>query len=134
MNNLKWNDDYKIGIERIDNQHKELFRRTNLAIESLLNDDENGIRDVLIFLSDYIVEHFEDEEEFQKEIYYPEYSDHKEKHRELEEKVKGLIEEFMESEDKSVVSITVNTFLVDWLINHISQEDRKIGNYYKNLT
>lgn len=134
MNSLKWNDEFETGIEKIDNQHKELFRRTQMAIDSLLKDDEEGIRDVLMFLNDYIVEHFNDEEEFQKEISYPKYDEHKAKHENLVHKVKELIEEFKKSKDKSVVSITINTFLVDWLINHISQEDKGIANYYKNLT
>lgn len=134
MNNLKWNDEYKIGIENIDEQHKEIFRRTSLAMESLMKDQEDGIRKVLEFLKAYVIDHFQAEEKFQISIDYPEKEKHAELHREFVDTVMSMIDEFDKSKDKKVASITVNTVLIDWLINHICVEDLKIAKYYKNLT
>ena len=59
---MMWKDSYRLGVERIDHQHMELFRMT----EDLVNTVQEGAnaqtcQRVLGFLKDYVIYHFRDE-------------------------------------------------------------------------
>ena len=63
---MMWKDSYRLGVERIDQQHMELFRMT----EDLVNAVKAGAgveeyQKALGFLKDYVVYHFRDEEAYQ---------------------------------------------------------------------
>lgn len=70
--NLIWDDNLSVGIDNIDNQHKELLNCIeNLitAIEHSRSNDE--IIKTLDFLEEYVIKHFTAEEEIQAKTNYP---------------------------------------------------------------
>ncbi|MDD2367577.1 MAG: bacteriohemerythrin [Desulfuromonadaceae bacterium] len=130
---IEWRDSLSIGVEAIDNQHKELLSR----FDKLLNACQEGkgiaeLKVLLLFLEEYVHTHFRDEEALQKLHRYPEYESHKAEHIYFIEQLKKLKAET----DKSGVSthhvVETNNMLLKWLLNHISKVDTTLGKFLKS--
>lgn len=124
-----WKDEYKVGIDKVDEQHRQLFDK----IEHLLEIAKSGSREsnrrecmeVIDFLVNYTIFHFETEEKLQKEKRYVSYEEHVKIHREFTNTV--LVYKDMLSSNFS--SKTLKSFigtLLAWLVNHVCVCDKKI--------
>jgi hemerythrin len=129
-----WKEKHKIGVELIDGQHKELFRRVldfikTVQAEGPWESKLSKVKETLEFMKEYVITHFNDEEVYQKEIGYPEY----EKHRQIHAKFKGEVQKYAERfRQEGYGEEIVQEFggkLMAWLINHVAGEDQKIGDY-----
>ena len=101
---MLWKDRYKLGVPRIDEQHKELFRRVGLFLQVLRSAvcwDEKlqQLNEMLEFMKGYVVEHFHDEEEYQLSINYPGYEIHKQIHSDMVNYVQDVSRQFEQSDD-----------------------------------
>lgn len=131
-----WKDKYKIGVDLIDEQHKELFQRVSDFLRSVQSvgdwDDKSGkVKETMDFMQNYVVEHFADEEVYQQEISYPEYEEHKAIHDRFRSMVNSYADRF-ESEGYS--QALVQEFggkLMTWLIMHVAATDQKLGTYVR---
>ncbi|MFA7061003.1 MAG: bacteriohemerythrin [Pedobacter sp.] len=127
---IEWRESLAIGVEAIDNQHKELFIR----FDSLLNACKEGkgideLKGVLEFLSEYVRTHFSDEEAIQRLKSYPGYEDHRKEHQAFIEQLKALRQE-IDTQGMAVHHVMeTNTLLLKWLIHHISVIDREFGKF-----
>lgn len=124
-----WKEEYKIGNEKIDAQHKELFRKIEelVAIEMTGNEEENRKEclKLLDFLISYSILHFETEEEFQKEKGYVSYSQHVRLHNEF----RNTVISYRKSMEKNFSRDSLKKFtgtLMTWLTMHVCNCDRKI--------
>ena len=133
---MMWKERYRIGVEEVDQQHKELFERVQQFINIVRGDGEwpakkDEVEKTLEFMKNYVVTHFNSEEEFQKEIDYPDY----EKHKEIHEEFKAGIEEYVKRfEEEGITEELAQEFsgkIMTWLINHVAGTDQKIGEYLK---
>ena len=135
---MMWKEQYRLGMEEVDRQHKELFERLSSFISTVRSDEMEWeekipeIKKTLNFMQDYVVEHFDSEEEFQQEIGYPEH----EEHHEIHEQFKGKIEEFADRfEEEGYEEELVQEFsgkLMTWLIKHVTGDDQKISEYLES--
>lgn len=123
--------EYYIGIDMIDEEHKQLFQYADEAYELLHNDmipDKfDAIHDVLMNLRNYTVKHFSDEEEYMESIHYKNLFTQKIQHQEFINK----LDEFMENHNEEVVDQNkqiedILEYLTSWLINHILYVDGQI--------
>jgi hemerythrin-like metal-binding protein len=57
--------------------------------------------------------------------------EHKAKHNELRATLAGLVKDFEEEGATSKLAEAVDTFLGNWLINHIREVDMKFGAHVK---
>jgi hemerythrin len=129
---IQWTEDLATGNNEIDNQHKEIFRR----IESLLEACRAGkgreqVGDVVRFLQDYVVVHFNAEEKIQKEHTYPEYKAHKAMHEQFIKDFAGLKKQFDEEGGSIATVLATNRVVVDWLVNHIKKTDKAMAVWLK---
>lgn len=124
---MMWKDSYRLGLDRIDNQHIELFRMT----EDLVNAVQNGAtveayQKALGFLKDYVIYHFRDEEAYQASIHYGGMKAHQEEHRQFTQTVlnyeKRLTENGFDEKTMKDLAGTVTA----WLIYHVVDTDQKI--------
>ena len=58
-----WKDEYKIGVELVDSQHEELFKRLGDFIVTVRSDQDKEekrkeIEKTLDFMGEYVVTHF----------------------------------------------------------------------------
>jgi hemerythrin len=81
------------------------------------------------FLQSYTVTHFSDEEKLQKECGYPDYVNHHKLHADFVKKI-GEYSKRLETDGANIALVAdLNGFVTNWLIYHISREDKKIGQH-----
>ncbi|MFR4983286.1 MAG: bacteriohemerythrin [Clostridium neonatale] len=123
-------DEFKTNIEIIDQQHEKLFEITNEAYMLLTNnfklDKYDEIVGILESLKDYTQFHFETEEKYMESINYKRLFSHKIEHDSFINKLENLDLTHIDSnQDVSIKELL--QFLNDWLIDHILQNDKLIG-------
>jgi hemerythrin len=128
-----WKDSLLIGVPQIDNQHRKLVE----AIDALLAACSQGhgrdaIEKTLYFVVDYTKKHFSDEEKLQAQYGYPGLAAHTRIHTQFITTVSGLVSDFKQNGPNIALTGKINKTLVDWLINHITIEDKKIGDFIKS--
>lgn len=131
---VQWTTSLAIGIEKIDDQHKEIFRRLNEFIVSMeRGEGREYIDKMLIFLQDYISAHFGTEEGFMSEYNYDEknFSNHKQEHVQFSQTFAALKKRFDEQGATLFLGLGIQQQVNDWLLNHIAKEDKKFGTYLK---
>lgn len=130
---FRWRDSLATGIEKVDDQHKELIKRTNDLLEHMKKGEGNNeVMKTLDFLSSYVVEHFHDEEEVMKMYNYPLFVHHKQLHDNFVKVVKELGNQVVIEKNLITLIIKVNKEVCDWLIDHILKEDREMAQYVKS--
>ncbi|MBT1073515.1 bacteriohemerythrin [Pelotalea chapellei] len=127
---IKWRESLSIGVETIDNQHKELLQRfDDLLCACKEGKGTDELKGLLDFLSGYVRTHFNDEEAIQRLHQYPEYEEHKREHESFVVRLKALQGE-IGSERVAVHHVMeTNSMLLKWLTNHISVVDKKLGQF-----
>jgi len=129
---LKWDDCYLLGNEKVDNQHKELFNLVNSLVRSCdSGEGTDKLKETLLFMINYTVLHFDDEEALQIECKYPDYEKHKKMHDDFKVVVLGLVDRFSNTGSSAELSSDVRKIIVKWLVNHIMTEDKKIGDFLR---
>jgi len=126
---LNWSHDYEIGISRIDLQHETFLDLVNEFQQiRLAGHDKNKLCRTLREICLYATFHFHSEENVMIDIGYPNLEAHKLHHYTLLEilsnKVLGL--QIGEYDAESI-----EEFLIQWFVQHVKQEDMKIGQFLK---
>lgn len=129
---IQWRDSLAIGVEMIDNQHKELL----LRFDSLLTACEEGrgkdeLKQLLSFLEEYARTHFRDEEALQRLHRFPGYKEHCAQHAYFMAQIKELRNETKTEGYSMHHVIETNNLLLKWLLNHISKVDKELSTYIK---
>ena len=132
---IQWRESLSIGVEEIDRQHKELLQH----FDRLLTACEEGqgkleLKNLLDFLSRYVVTHFGDEEAIQLHHNYPGYEAHRKEHDSFVARIRKLQDEIGQEGVAVYHVIETNNLLFKWLINHISKVDKELGRYLKGVT
>jgi hemerythrin len=121
MAKILWTNEFGIGIEVIDIQHRRIVDYINLLDDANTTGHSREEIGVLINeLVDYTVSHFGFEESLQEEAGYPFFKVHKRVHGLFIKRVGEFTERFEKGED---ISKDLHKLLVGWLLNHIKHED-----------
>ena len=68
---LEWREYLSTGVEQVDNQHKEIFKRLKNLFEACCEEKGNEeVLNLINFLENYVIEHFRDEEALQENCSY----------------------------------------------------------------
>ncbi|MCH5261962.1 MAG: bacteriohemerythrin [Lachnospiraceae bacterium] len=126
----RFTDECLIGVDQIDDEHRELFRLVG-EVQDLLNDKWTQdkyfeICDLIERLKEYAAEHFRHEEEYMEKIGHPELEMQRQQHADFCEKVDEVDPRSAEGEQQELISDLLN-FLVKWLYKHIIGSDLLIG-------
>ncbi len=131
---MEWTPDLSVGVSLIDEQHKEWFKKADDLFEAgKKHQASEYVGKMLDFLDDYTKKHFSDEEQYMLRIKYPEYDAQKQAHTAFIEQLAKLKKEYSESGGNILVIINANQLVIGWLTSHISNMDKKIGQYAKAL-
>ena len=130
-NQLVWNDDYNIGVEVIDKEHRRLFNIINklFAFGEEEKKSQWACQEGIKFFKEHAVKHFADEEKYMMSIHYEGLETHRHIHRDFRTKTLPALESELEHSDYS--SEAVDHFLgvcAGWLIGHTLTEDHAITN------
>jgi hemerythrin len=128
---IVWDENMKVGVNKIDLQHQELFEYTNALMNAIRErKDQNEVEKVISFLNEYVINHFRDEEEIMREYNYPFLSFQKEQHKKFIKYFKGVKGELKEMrEGRTYIRFRIQLLVVDWLVNHTYKEDRHFGRF-----
>jgi len=132
MANIEWDKSLSTGVDLIDDQHKMLIRRLRNISEAIEKKQATGeIVKTLDFMVDYIDFHFSTEENYMEEYDYSGREDHIHQHKEFRESLRRLVQDFQEEGATQVLSSSINTFLLNWLIKHIKGIDIGFGKFLR---
>lgn len=130
---MQWNSTFSIGVEKIDGQHKRLFElATRLEQELAGQQAAKTVGEALKFLVDYTIYHFKDEESLMAQINYPDLEAHQTLHKQLIDKVRAILLDVRAGRLPTVADMT--NFLFQWIVEHIEQEDKKVGRAIQALS
>ncbi|MFW5736803.1 MAG: bacteriohemerythrin [Halanaerobium sp.] len=133
-----WRDEYKIGVELVDEQHQELFKRLGDFIQTVRSDKEKSekkeeVEKTLNFMGEYVVTHFDAEEALQKKYNYPDYENHHQIHEDFKAEVSEFQKEYKENEYDEDFVLEFSGRLLTWLINHVASTDQDIGKHINSV-
>ncbi|MFA6292914.1 MAG: hemerythrin family protein [Victivallales bacterium] len=127
---IVWKDDLATGLVMIDKQHKQFFKLVNKLLDSSIREDESKIIfDSFVFLKYYILEHFGVEETSMVEYRYPLFAHHKNLHLYFRNEIERLELSLKANVPPHEVAIKLNYLVVNWFMNHIKVEDKKLCRY-----
>jgi len=130
-NRLGWKSEYNIGVEDVDNQHRNLFKMLGSLNETLSAEKRiDACGDIIKSLVEYTQTHFADEEKFMADINYKGLDRHKLLHQNLINEVKKVL--LTLKADGNYGPNELIDFLYSWIIDHILKEDIKIGEAYRS--
>jgi len=129
MSFIEWSDDYSVGVELFDQQHKGLVDLINKLHEAM---SEGKSRTVMASILDdlvkYTVIHFTSEEELFHKHHYPLDQEHTQQHQALTEQVLKFKHDF--DNGQVMISVYVLDFLKKWLIEHIQGADMRYKDFF----
>lgn len=127
---FEWNNSLSVGIQEIDNQHRQLIKKLNELAEYIQQKKgKDKIGTTLRFMNDYSKIHFSTEEEYMIKYEYPGLEKQKREHEKFKGTVDKLIRELGKEKDMEFFASQVQRFLIDWLILHIKTVDLKFGEF-----
>lgn len=125
---VTWDKSYSVSVQKFDEQHQKLFDLLNKLYEAMQKGHGQAIvEDTVRELSTYTQTHFRAEEEVLRKTNYPGLAAHQAEHQKFIAQVSQFVEQLRAG--KVTSSITVLTFLKDWLAKHIQQTDRSYAAY-----
>lgn len=130
---ITWQDEYSLGIEEIDTQHKkivELINRLFTMFQEHKLSDAAGLGTILKELSDYADYHFKTEEKYFDLFQYAKAPGHIEMHNNYRTKIAEFNAQY-EADKSEAIFFNLTNFLQDWWIWHINNTDRDYAPLFK---
>lgn len=126
---LKWTPALAIGIDEIDEQHQELFRRAERFVSSLETADRQEIGILLSYLRMYCVTHFGAEEAWMRDVRYEGYTEHKAEHDRFVKDILRMSDEHEKRGGPGLEAARVRAYLSRWLEEHVTSIDSKFARF-----
>ncbi|MDY0340296.1 MAG: bacteriohemerythrin [Coriobacteriia bacterium] len=129
MDTFEWTPDLETGNETIDTQHRTLFAYAN-DLDRAVGDaemDDEATAGYVWRLTDYVMQHFADEQELMESVGYPELGIHVGLHDRLTGETMRLTARVMRGE--VVAGAEIATLVSMWMRVHILDADRAFVKY-----
>ena len=126
---FEWREEYDIGVEVIDQEHRRLFRIIDklFRFKAEEKDSQWTCQEGIKFFKGHAVKHFADEESYMASIGYEGLEQHRRIHRDFRANILPALEQ--ELEQSGYAPDAVEHFLgvcTGWLIGHTLTEDQAI--------
>ena len=132
MSNIVWNDNLSVGIDLIDEQHRNLIGKIGELDDALhTGQGPAEIVRILSFLMDYTKYHFGTEERNMRAHGYPSIDAHLVKHEEFKATLTNLSDDFREEGATQGLADSIETLLMNWFVKHIKDVDHKFGDFLR---
>lgn len=125
---LIWSESFRIGIDALDKDHQVLITLLNRVTHHYI--DHEDIDDIIRELQDYADYHFAREEAIMKACECPDFNTHQHQHKVLKDDLDDLILAWQKTRNRKTVQ-GLQSFLRNWLSDHILYSDVKIRRYIK---
>jgi hemerythrin len=125
MSLLQWKPQYSVGIQSMDDEHREMIDLINATYEKLKSDaDADQVEEYLGEILSTISMHFALEEKIMRNAAYSEFQAHKDDHEVLLDRLRDLMDDFFV--DPAGGSDRLEQGLSDWFANHFSTFDARL--------
>ena len=127
---FSWSDKYSVGVQSIDNQHKEILEILNSLLQALKEGKANDVVNQIIHdLEQYAYMHFQKEEFFFQRFNYSGAAEHINEHHQFREKIMTVKRDLISGK----ISFTVDLmfFLKDWVEHHIFVLDKAYSDCFR---
>ena len=125
MSVLQWREEFSVGIEEVDHEHRELIgliRGLQESLEEGASTDQ--VIDVLGEIYAQIAAHFALEEKMMRQTQYSAFADHKEDHETLLDDLRDIMDEV---EDDGILDrVRLTDDLDRWFSDHFKTHDAKL--------
>jgi len=126
MTILTWSDDFSIGVEEFDEQHKVLINLINALDDAMKQQAEAEILiNIMQKLETSTKLHFGLEESLMRVLQYPGYEKHKQEHRQLIHQLTDIKSQFDIKEQPPNYRLIY--FLKNWFLDHTLEADQRFG-------
>jgi hemerythrin len=128
-----WTPSIAVGHPIIDEQHQELFRRADELIDAMMNGRASAeLKQLLVFLRDYVTDHFGMEERLMVARRYPMVEQHRLAHREFERRLQEIEGDMAERGATAQVVLGTKDLIRGWLVNHIGSIDVRLAAFLRS--
>jgi hemerythrin len=118
-----WKDEYSIGIDAIDLQHRLLILMINDLYAAIHeNRSSEAIPEMLSRLHHYIQEHFSAEKSLMERFAYPGSGEHLTEHDDMVRKIAELDAKYANGRFGGLAELVI--YLRSWLDHHICRTDK----------
>lgn len=123
---LEWKDSYRIGNDKVDQQHQRVFELANAMLEAR---DRDALRLAAILLYQHVREHFSEEESLMRKVGFPSYAEHVESHNRMLAALNAVSQTIGKN---AVNSDALSALLLDWALHHIPVADAQFASYIRD--
>ncbi len=125
MSLIEWKDEFNLGIEEVDSEHRTLVALINALHDAMLAgagraDVVEGISEIYALVS----AHFEREEAFMREMRYMAFAEHKEDHEVLLDDLREIIERVRSGRGYEEDRLSAD--LQYWFSDHFRTHDARL--------
>lgn len=131
LDTIHWSENFAIGIDIIDEQHKRLFEYFDEIELCIKTNDDTNIQAICKGLIDYAISHNTFEESLMKKAGYPILEAHHQVHEAFKTRAYSYLEKVDSGTDPMKIARDIRTDIGLWLINHIKREDKHYAPYVK---
>ena len=125
---LEWNKSYESGNKQIDEQHRNLFERSNMLIKALIAQQGRALcMQYIEELISEISEHFSTEEQLIKRAGYPGTEEHRKTHLELKKEALEIARRHKTGQLE--ISEVFHFLAIKVVSEHLLDEDQKFFGY-----
>jgi hemerythrin len=124
-----WTSELELGVEEIDEQHRELFRRAERLYHAMRQGQPLAAEAMLASFRDFVFSHFEFEERWMRRAEFPGLDGHREAHREFADRLHAITGEYRRHGPSPAVADTLREWSEAWLQEHIGGPDRLLGRW-----
>lgn len=118
----EWREEYSVGIEELDNQHKELFAIGARLASAVSTGASVDVAATVTELIEYAMKHFKLEERIMEDAGY----EHLEYHRTMHEFMRTRVDLLAARVSKGLLTTEeLAEFMETWLTEHIIMEDMR---------
>lgn len=129
---LEWTSNLSVGVQEIDTQHRELFKRINSLVDSI--DDMRGseaVNDTFDFLQEYVLRHFTAEQNLMLTKKYPESDAHMLLHNGFIRDIYRLQDEYERAGATPELMEAIKSRISEWFLEHVTVKDKALGDFLK---
>ncbi|MDD2541173.1 MAG: bacteriohemerythrin [Desulfuromonadaceae bacterium] len=133
MGVVAWEERYSVGNERLDQQHQKIVGMINLLGEAMdAGTERPALMKILSDLAGYTKTHFAEEILMMEQCGYPKLDEHRTQHALLNRQLAEFYRNFYTISRPQ--STEVIAFLLNWLYEHILQQDKQYAPYIGKTT
>jgi hemerythrin len=126
---LQWTSVLATGVRRLDDEHRELFRRVDRLMDGMLRGDRSEAESLLAFLREYVPGHFEAEERLMEERGFPDAARHAEEHRRFGAALRRLDDTLRRGGPTAALVLDLERLVVSWMEQHVYEADAAMARW-----